>query len=981
MKKIILTLFIILSSISIVNSQEIVVDVYPGSNDGVYGFLTPYNNKLYFTGLINNSDGIELISYDPLLSSNNISLIDINTDTGLSSSPQKKVVYNGKLFFSATEASGQLRSLFSFDGTNLVNINASLATQRDAADLTVVNNKLYFSARYNVGGTARDYLYVYDDINVTNPLITQVNINGQPDPISGSFNPRNFVVVGNLIYFIAEHTTDGTRVFYYNTNSGVSGHFTNISSPEYLFAYGNDIYLNGVLNTNVELLKIEALNSNTVSVLPNNPTLFESNNIVGHQNILYYKTDNGSSNNGLGLYDLNNNQYTFKNTVPNNSQVSDIVKYAGKIYFRAFFSDARLEFAEYNPTTNTLKGFDTNDGSVDGSFSEPVIFNNELYFISTNSTNGAELYKFNGTSTVDIVTLDTEFIGNNSTWSLLSNWSNGIPNKDNNAVIPNNKNVSSNLTNMETNRLVIEDGGSLTLTSNANLDIITGLTNDGAITIEGTSKIDVGGNAVVNNTGSFFAKQNSLFNIIGDLTNNGVLTIESNATGSSSLIIGGNYSGGSLTYKRYVSDNWHLIAPPTPANLGVFIGATPLASGTVNVNHVGMAEYNNTISGGWDYFTNSTTGSFIAMRGYAIKRATAGTVDFVGSFRQASSLPISLNRGSQSDWNLVGNPYTSFLASNTNANATNNLLTKNSAELDPNFVSLYFWDPTVGMNGEYVVINQISNAQYVAPGQGFFVKIKTGGGSFTFEESMQSHQTGGIFYRNSILTPEIDITIASNSHSKKTSVKYLSNSTKGLDPGFDAGQFNGVQTPNPLNLYTQLVDNNQGVNFALQVLPEDYENIVIPLGVDAPANTEIAFSINHNNLPSNLKVFLEDKELNTITRLDEVNSQYKITPSVNLNGVGRFYLHTSNQSVLNIKENSLSYVSFFNNDRVLNVSGLNEKVDLQIFDLLGKQIFTLKNKYVNHSIQINIPSSINTGIYIVKLKTKNGTLDKKIILE
>ncbi|PQJ80364.1 T9SS type A sorting domain-containing protein [Polaribacter porphyrae] len=978
MKKITLILFTILSTIQVVNSQEIVVDVNSGSDDGVSGFLTPYNNKLYFTGA-NSSDGIELISYDPALSSNNISSININTNN--SSLPQKKVVYNGKLFFSATEASGQLRSLFSYDGTNLVNINASLATQRDASDLTVVNNKLYFSARYNAGGTARDYFYVYNDVTVTTPTITLVNINGQPNTSSGSFNPRNLVVVGNLIYFIAEHATDGTRVFYYNTNSGVSGHVTNISSPEYLFAYGNNIYLNGILSTNVELLKIETLNSNTVSVLPNNPTLFESNNIVGHQNILYYRTDNGSSTNGLGLYNIDNNNYTFKNTVPNNSQVNSLIKYAGKIYFRAFFSDARLEFAEYNPTTNVLRGFDTNDGTGEGSFSEPVIFNNELYFIATNATNGDELYKFNGTATVDIETLDTEFIGSDSNWSLLPNWTNGIPNINNNAVIPDGKDVTSNISNMETNRLVVENGGSLKLQSNANLNITKGLTNSGTITLENTSKINVGGNALINSTSSFSAKQNSLLNITGDLTNNGSLSIESNATSSSSLIIGGSYSGGSLTYKRYVTDDWHLIAPPTPANLGVFIGATPLATGTVDVNHVGLAEYNNTIAGGWDYHTNSTTGSFIAMKGYAVKRATAGTVDFVGSFRQASTLPISLNRGSLSDWNLVGNPYTSFLAGNTNANTTNNLLTKNSSELDPNFVSLYFWDPTIGMNGEYVVVNQMSNAQYVAPGQGFFVKIKTSGGNFTFEESMQSHQTGNIFYKNSSTTPEIDIIIASANDSKKTSIKYSSTSTKGLDPGFDAGQFNGVQTSNPLNLYTQLVDNNQGTNFALQALPEDYENIVIPIGLKAEANSEITFTLNHNNLPTGLKVFLEDKELNTMTRLDEGNSEYKITPTTNLDGIGRFYLHTSYKSVLNIKENSLSNVSIFNNDRVLNISGLNEKVDLQIFDLLGKQTFTLNNENVNNSIQINIPSSINTGIYIVKLKTKNGTLDKKIILE
>ena len=59
-----------------------------------------------------------------------------------------------------------------------------------------------------------------------------------------------------------------------------------------------------------------------------------------------------------------------------------------------------------------------------------------------------------------------------------------------------------------------------------------------------------------------------------------------------------------------------------------------------------------------------------------------------------------------------------------------------------------------------------------------------------------------------------------------------------------------------------------------------------------------------------IKVFLEDRNTNTFTRLDEANATYKVTLTEALDGVGRFYIHTT-QSALSIDNVALTGVSIF----------------------------------------------------------------------
>ena len=154
----------------------------------------------------------------------------------------------------------------------------------------------------------------------------------------------------------------------------------------------------------------------------------------------------------------------------------------------------------------------------------------------------------------------------------------------------------------------------------------------------------------------------------------------------------------------------------------------------------------------------------------------------------------------------------------------------------------------------------------------------------------------------------------------------------------------------------------------------------IPIGINAPNESKIVFSANAINLPEGIKVFLEDKELNLFTKLNE-SSTYEIILNKDENDIGRFYIHTSD-SALNIDNNLIvKNVSVYVKDKnTLTVSGLNEEdAKLKLYSLLGKELFTTSFKS-EKTKNISLPI-LAKGVYLVEVIAKEGRLNKKVILK
>jgi hypothetical protein len=459
--------------------------------------------------------------------------------------------------------------------------------------------------------------------------------------------------------------------------------------------------------------------------------------------------------------------------------------------------------------------------------------------------------------------------------------------------------------------------------------------------------------------------------VVNEITiTNGVLSI----TAGGSLIVGST-STGNFTYNVAVADtNWHLISAPVE---GEQYDDAWNTLNSINVSGAGLNDgvstYDNTTdaNGNWDYFqTGGAATTFNTGQGYSLLRTAAGSYGFIGTMKTTNaSIAITANDiggGGENRWTLIGNPFPSYI------NISDFLtLTANATALTDTHESVYVWNGTA-----YVALT----TGHIHPGQGFFVNSNVASTSVAINENMLSHQTGITFYRNPSTEPSIELTLTDGQKTRTTEIRYTSGKTTGLDPRFDIGTFTG--TSNSFHVYTHLITDSQGVNFMRQTLPDaNHESMIVPVGVNASSGDEITFTATALNIPNGLNVFIEDKDTNTFTRLDDTNAEYTVTLSGDLNGIGRFYLHTNTQQALDVDSFDLNSISIYKtNDETLRVAGLrNGNASLKIFDVLGKQVLQT-NFEANGINDIALPN-FKSGVYIIQLQTNNGNLNKKIIIE
>lgn len=458
------------------------------------------------------------------------------------------------------------------------------------------------------------------------------------------------------------------------------------------------------------------------------------------------------------------------------------------------------------------------------------------------------------------------------------------------------------------------------------------------------------------------------------------LTIEEIHTGASgqiiiepgsSLIVTGKSSGGNVTYNRsldYVAGNangWYLVGSPVVGQVynDTYATTNELAtSGTKRA--IGTYDDAAALVSKWTYLedSDSNAGTFISGVGYTMKRAsTTGEVSFTGSINtDAAGISAAVSTGN----NLLAVPYTSYINSQT-------FLTVNT-NLDQ---QIWVWKHDVAGGGMYEV-KVAGDAFMLAPGQGFFVKANSGT-SVNFDKANQTGNTD-TFQRSS--RTEVKLLMNDGESSRFAKIYYLDNATTGFDNGWEGETFTGIESN--VDVFTQLVENNEGKNYQLQSLPNaDLESMIIPVGVKAEAGKKITFTAEALNLSSGLKVFLEDRQENVFTQLDVANAEYKVTLTDAVDGISRFYLHTRSSALSTDDDVFLNSISIFKSDKsTLKIAGLkNVKTSVSIFNILGKQIMNTVFD-TNGVKEISLPKLIS-GVYLVQLTTEAGTLNKKIILE
>ncbi|WP_243473834.1 T9SS type A sorting domain-containing protein [Winogradskyella sp. MH6] len=485
----------------------------------------------------------------------------------------------------------------------------------------------------------------------------------------------------------------------------------------------------------------------------------------------------------------------------------------------------------------------------------------------------------------------------------------------------------------------------------------------------------------------------------------GDLNMYSESDSYSGLIVKGTITvEGTAKYHRYAnseSNDRDLIAPPLTgqswtsflANDNNYNSNILFNNGVEPPNTVylfGPFEKGNTD----DYlvYNYNTTETLDSGKGYRVatntstNEANGEPLIFTGTI-VTSSVNVTIENdftGNFPEWNLIGNPYTSYIDVNAFLNHVGSVSgVSNLSLLGEDTAAIYGYDAndTDESGSNWTITNLLEGPDVIAPGQGFFVSSKLSSANLEFTPNMQveSHSDDFIIGRTSNDVDFVKIRLNSLSDSCTTSIYFHNNASLGLDIGYDAAVFGG--SVSDFALYSHLVENNEGTPMAIQAVnSSDTLDIIIPLGVNSNQDEELRFSIAEIALPSTINIYLEDAITNTTTLLN--NTDYVVLPEITLLGTGRFFLRIT-ESVLSTIQNNLDSLNVFvvNSTKELIVKGqLQESTTLTLYDLYGREVFLSELDSSIYDNRIDI-SSLNGGAYIIYLQSDKWQKSIKAVID
>jgi len=527
-------------------------------------------------------------------------------------------------------------------------------------------------------------------------------------------------------------------------------------------------------------------------------------------------------------------------------------------------------------------------------------------------------------------------------------WSNGTP--DNTKMVIFKTNYNTNSANIDACIIVIRDTASLTVNTAQYIKVENDLINNGSILIDHqASFVQVNDNAQLIGTGSYstiiktqelldsrytyFSSpvQNEYVSIFSSWAQmNRIFTFETGATQDWVLA---NASDVMIPGKGYI------VRPPNPV---VF----------------------NTPSTG-------TPTSFV------------GTTTFTKTFNNGIiTHPLTFNGvGNDDDNELIGNPYPSAIV-------TAQVLTDNSSAN-----AFYFWthdNPETGDTwiDDYAIYNSMGytsgNATtpaplYIASGQGFFVEAQAAG-DITFSNSQRVTGNNDTFLK----TTNFDIDKvwvnleATDGVKSQLLIGFNSIGTDGFDPQFDAARYTSGNTINFFSMGTDL----RTERLAIQTRGElSSSETSIPLGftIENLDISNLLIKIDHFENLIYTDIFINDIDLNILHNLKL--SPYHFTHNTIEANTSRFELvfriNTLSDNNININNDELAITKLNSNKIGLRTKNQSIIKKIELYNIVGKQIWSSKHNQTNIFINPNIN---NSEILFFKVQLENGnTLNKKYI--
>ena len=468
---------------------------------------------------------------------------------------------------------------------------------------------------------------------------------------------------------------------------------------------------------------------------------------------------------------------------------------------------------------------------------------------------------------------------------------------------------------------------------------------------------------------------------------NSASTLNSTSSTFSSLIVKGNING-IVSYNRYTAligsavggTNDLISAPVVDQIFGDFATANTNLAASNSLR--AFAPYN-TIAGAYENYDTTNNAATILAAGIGYRAATTdgSTLKFTGTVRTAAvSVSIS-DAAAGRAWNLIGNPYPSYINFESFFNSNKEQFNSENA-----YQAIYGYNGNTS-NGWTVwnlaTIADPAITELITPGQAFFVKAKATGGTVTFTTAMQTTGNADDF----ILGKQTNLAVAlcklrlSNATDKAiTDIYFIEGTTRGLDPGYDAAMYS--QSSSGFSIFSNLLADNTGSAMAIQSLDyTDFNDVVVPLGINAKLGAlTIGIDALATTLPADIHVYLEDRETSTFTLL--TTNDYTFTTSSDLKGAGRFYLHYSAKA-LTVEHTNFNDIQIYNtiSSKEIMIKGtLNSDARAVLYDVNGRLVLSQKLKQTSSTHRIDA-SRLSVGMYLIKVFNDQKVKTKKLFIQ
>jgi len=588
--------------------------------------------------------------------------------------------------------------------------------------------------------------------------------------------------------------------------------------------------------------------------------------------------------------------------------------------------------------------------------------NNNFEVTDANKSNWIELqpgeYRIYSLGAVSTNTIT--WSGTDSNWNNASNWTpNRIPTSTDEIIFPDQANTVTVQPVFSGNNSY----KSISIGENVNLSVDLVL----------NQKLEVE-NLILDETSNLIIKDNSVVSVSKMISNNGTITIENQGilyqgdgsetfeNGKTIVKRASRFSNTDVIYNMWSS----------PVKEAVITDVFALS------NENDIYAYNQQ-----NGFISPSETTMSQAKGYVItgdKGEKVGAITnriFSGKLNNGDiSVPVFNNTyNGETGYNLIGNPYPSAIS--WNAFVTDNTNIDGSC-----YVLHQYIDGSGNLQGDYIVrnssgstnVNGVTLENEIYSAQGFFVKLKpsASNGTVNFYNSQRVLDVkSGVAKKQDNTGDKIWIDLVENgSNLSQTLVALNKNATGTFDSNYDAIIFG--EDENSPRVYTNISTDK----FVIQTLNNSSNTKEIPLKVFFDSNKLNKLKISKIEGFKDINIYLKDNNSNAI--FDIKNNEVELTYPAQSNLVAKDYTIIISANTLNNNNKSFSDFKIWSTHNNLKIYSGKRIKHISLYSFNSSLIFT---KDINLKNDVNIKTSIHSGIYIAVIKLEDGSIiNRKIII-